>query len=799
VSLKNSFFPVSPVTVSSSAILSGLFLAQTPNCQLLPLILLNKILISLVMLTIGLCYLADRRGPVRVVPRITKQRRRYLRSYADILLIVCFLILGICRTHQEKTAWSQLSSEFSLPGGAMWISGHFDGQRLKVEQVRAVGETEIRTLHRGPPLWLRGDPLSSELNSYSRGRLEGFIEVTPGRSARSEGGFNEIQYLRGKQCVAWARIKYVELSALSDGNTWRWLTFTPSLRQQLANHIKNRLPGAGGRFAASFLLGRNATKPGERQFAESFHTCGLGHILAVSGLHIGLMASLVAIFVHLLPVSTRMRWLMIAGGLFCYAALVGWGTSVTRATSAAAGWAILSALGRRLRGPRLLLIITAVVLWIDPFSWRSAGWQLSYLISAVLLGLFTGQVRSRPLYMLLAAQATAWPLVLANFGGASPLSLIANLLLLPVAGFLLPMLVVALLCDLLPGFPAAPGWLPVELLLELFLSATEVLAMGCRKFWVGPLFSPAVGFAAAIGCLVCANLSALRPGLRCALIFCLIPGVTLIAMVTPPRYEIAMLDVGQGEAWLIFWPHETWVIDTGPPPGEADRPKEVIARALRAGGRTRIDRLFLTHDDSDHTGGLEALLRHRLPVTTVYHPAGWEVSAATLDRLDRLDSNRIVLTAGDTLRTSCGFAAVLHPTGMESELTDKNSGALVLSIRYKSLQLLLCSDVPSAVQASWHLKQSNNRWHLITAAHHGSASATSETLLTQTNPLAVLCSVGRGNRFGHPSRQVISRVQAARAELFRTDCDGTVMVRQRGDNWEVESRRSSRRISIIVK
>jgi competence protein ComEC len=597
------------------------------------------------------------------------------------------------------------------------------------------------------------------------------------------------------------------------------------LRKCWAERVAARIGGREAAFAVSFLLGRRAARLATREELPSLRRAGVGHLLAVSGLHVGLVAGGLALLLAVVPVGRRARWLLLAGALLAYGSLVGWSASIGRAASVGALWCAFRATGRHGRALTFLLFVLSVSLWAQPGCWRAAGFQLSYLVSAALLGAFSqraprgqnevrerawtgGRKRGRALIArealrslraLLAAQVTAWPLILEHFGCASVFFLMSNALLVPLAGLLMPVLAVSLALGHLPGFPVDIALAPAQEAIRLFLALTEQAARVCDAARLAAPIPRHVGLLAAVLVAVGMSLGRVRLPVRLLLAITIAGAATLVglrARVTPTFF---MLDVGQGESWVLLWEHETWVIDLGPEPGTADRPWRCLEQTLDFLGRSRIDRLFLTHADRDHVGGRTELLDGRIGIGILHHPSGWRPPAPLLRWVERLEEEgtRVeALLCGDTLRIDGSRLTVLNPPPGTTEIADGNEGSLAFLVEVDGLRLLISGDVPSHIQQDWVDSSLIAGVDVLSAAHHGSAGSTPAALLTALRPDALVISVGRRNPFGHPSLELLDRIRRFGAPILRTDRDGTLQLQPLRSGWRLRGCSSGRTLVV---
>ncbi len=501
---------------------------------------------------------------------------------------------------------------------------------------------------------------------------------------------------------------------------------------------------------------------------------GTAHLLAISGLHIGLVAGLAWGLGRLLasPFGPTAAWRttqLVPAGLAvataaAYAGLVGWPPSAARAVLMVAGATLAALLGRR-PDPGALLGGAALLLSLaEPASPASLGFQLSFLaVAGILLTAPLAPPRRWPaalrlplaaLRVTVGASLGTLPVVAWQLQELSWTAPLANLLVTPLVGTVV--VPGALLCDrsaLLAG-----------LLLPLVDGALTV-ALGTLALLDRPPLHPALGPLGAV--LLAAVLPLLRAGLADALLV----GSLVFGLGTVPAgvLQVDFLDIGQGDAALVRWPDgDRWLVDGGPPGDE-------LLRWLRRQGIHRLEAVALSHAHPDHHGGLLPVLA-ALPVDELWLPR------RPVDPDDPLLVLwRAGLAAGATVRLPQDGGpvreglSVLHPRpGFQPRARRRvNNESLVLVVAHAGRRVLLTGDIEDEAEA-W-LAPHLGPVDVVKAPHHGSRSSSTPALVAATRPAWVVVSCGRGNRFGHPHPAALARWQGSR--WARTDQDGTIRVR----------------------
>lgn len=240
------------------------------------------------------------------------------------------------------------------------------------------------------------------------------------------------------------------------------------------------------------------------------------------------------------------------------------------------------------------------------------------------------------------------------------------------------------------------------------------------------------------------------------------------------------LDVGQGDCCIICCDGETMIVDGGPPNASSR-----VYSWLKGHGIETIDYLVATHADTDHTGGLSAALeacscRHAFSsVTTASQDAFNDMRA----RLERQNVALEVPAVGSCWSLGSARVEVIAGGGAENE------GSLVLQVTHGQVRLLLAADTSSEVEASFSPRLSEV--NLLKVAHHGSSGSTSYRFLRACMPQNAVISVGRGNSYGHPTEDTLSRLRDCGAKVFRTDMQGDITATSDGEQLAVEAAKNA--------
>jgi len=560
------------------------------------------------------------------------------------------------------------------------------------------------------------------------------------------------------------------------------------LRQRVREAIERNLDEGRGRAVVTALAiaDRSALDDTVRRILAD---TGTAHLLAISGLHVGLAATAGFWVTRLLltpfAFARRGRRLLhgaAAGGIaaaLAYALLADLGVSTLRAV-VMVGAALALLLTSRSTGPAVPLAwAAAVVLLADPFAPLGAGFWFSFVAVAALLAAFAprrGRLPAwrRPLLAQAAVMIAVLPVSAAWFGLASAASLPANLLAIPWVSIVVVPAVLGGIA-LLPfgeGLAAASWALAGAASEGLLAFLGRVVALGPSPFAVT---SP--GTTHLVLALAGAFLLLLPGALRWKWLgaFLLLP--LLLPSARPVAHDeitFEVLDAGQGTAAVLRSAGHTLLYDSGPGDGATrNLARAVIAPAL---GGARPDRVVISHGDLDHAGGLATL-------RGLYPEAGFRVN-------DGKGSADTACTTGWAWRGGDTVFRALHPSSGLPYLGNDSSCAL--SVTGPGGRVLLPGDISLPIEQRL-VAEGLAPHDVLLVPHHGSRSSSGAEFLAAVRPRLAIATAALGNRFGFPREDVAARYRDAGIPLLTTGECGALRVRLRaGEIASVDSARRAR-------
>ncbi len=625
--------------------------------------------------------------------------------------------------------------------------------------------------------------------------------------ARNPGAFDYQAYLY-RQGIHWlAKVEGVGKLQVVDGEASHWRAPIDHLRQYLGQRIEEIYPQETAGLMQGMLLGDRGAVP--KEVERDFSLLGLIHLLAISGLHVGVFIACLYGVLKRIGFTREKAAGMVILFLPGYVLLTGAGPPVIRA-AVMAGLGLLAVIIRRWRdGLSFLAVAALLLLWWNPYLLFEPGFQLSFLITfALLVGVgplsrlfpFPWKRFNQLLAVTLVAQLASFPIIITYFHEYSLLSWAVNLLLVPVvSGIVIPLGLVALVLGLIhAGLAAIPAMISSSILSGTIYIAEEVATWyPWHRSWSPPgdwwLAGYAVlccyTFIAWTGNLI---FSKVQRGLSLLLLGALVVFSSFPAS-TKGEVRVTFLDVGQGDAAVIETPRgQVIVVDGGGQPffprepwerrrRERDIGEQILVPYLKYRGIQEIDYVVMTHGDADHIEGLKALAK-RFPIRYVIrneHPPGTALEEEVLEQLWKNGAQIHTVSAGSswTLEPDVSWHFLNPMEGTKGVVQSSNNSSVVFLLQAFDQTLLMTGDIEEEVEerlaAQWNAPPVN----VLKVAHHGSRTSSSEKWLDRIQPQVAVISAGRNNRFGHPSPEVLKRLAERGIKIFRTDHQGAITLR----------------------
>ncbi len=589
-----------------------------------------------------------------------------------------------------------------------------------------------------------------------------------------------------------------------DRDPWIQRMLVRPLREHILRVVDSGLAGENRALLRALLVGVRSDIDDELR--QEFSAVGVVHILAVSGLHVGFVLAALLLCINVLRIPHQARLPLLLTALWLYVHVTGSAPPVVRAAVMAALLLAAPSLQRKLDPVNAIAVAALIILAGNPLDLFSAGFQLSFAATLGILLIYRrldqwaathivwwrrwdqGWRKSalQLLMVSLAAQVATLPLTAWYFNTVPLLGLFSNLLVVPLASLIVMTGFAAVFAALIfswAGFIFLQcDWLLLHLLTALVKGAARVpgasLSVATPSLWLLALWY------LALATLLAWPRPRLARGCLLAMLVVANGWIWSQALRDMHRAKVLFFDAGQGDAAMVALPNGVHLlIDGGEANERIDCGEQMLLPWMRRQGVSSLDAVLVTHSHSDHAGGVAALLR-RGKVRKLCHPGGTALPAfRSLDSLARSHGVAVetAIAGSDLFPAPGAWLRILQAGGAGGEPWDENNGSMVVRLQYGRRSFLFLSDIEAPGEADLLADGALLRSDVVKVAHHGSSTASSDSLLAAVAARFAVISVGRGNRYGLPSPAVVARWQATGARVLRTDESGAVLFATDGD------------------
>ena len=663
------------------------------------------------------------------------------------------------------------------------------------------------------------------------------LRLYPIYSYQNPGGFNYQRFMHRQNIYASGGVSRPErLHLVHRPMGWQPARMLARWRRHVAHQVRPHLPATVAPVFFAMVLGQRSELSSD--IRQAFHTAGAGHLLVVSGLHVGVV--MLGFFVSLRAILRLIRsWLPrhwvpawrptpVAAFLclppvllYCY--LVGWKVSTIRA-ALMVGCSVLALAVSRPRDLHYALSLAAgLILLCDPYALFSLGFQLSFtaVAAVIVVGQYVAarhtETTARWRFWRLdfwftwirrvwagalissAAFVSTAPLLAGAFHILPSYSILTNLLLVPVAGIIVPVGVAGLGLAVISTSLASMVFALLTRLLDWALALVQYVAAqpGAQLHVATPSAYVMLTY---YGLLVSLLLNPRRHWRRAA------AGVGALLLVgsiawqylesRTPHLRVTFIDVGTGDAILIETPdqHRILIDGGGTYNGRFDIGARVVAPVLWQRFIQRLDLMAMTHTHSNHARGLVSLLRlfpspHVLtngsPFNRDYLREFRTLCARQGAQLHTAQTGPRHWQWGDVQLTVLAPPSATHPHLATWQPSTENDRSLVIRLQYGAIRILLTGDIEHATERWLMTHVDDLRADILQIAHHGSRTSTLPAFVQRVQPQVGVISVGAGNSYGHPHPQVLATLQQHNVRLFRTDRHGAITITTDGTTYDI--------------
>ena len=538
------------------------------------------------------------------------------------------------------------------------------------------------------------------------------------------------------------------------------LSSTKNIYYKLKQIIKKQTENSP--YLKAFILGDKEDI--SKQATTSYQENGISHLLAISGMHITLLSSIVLKILKKLKITEEKRYLYTSILLIIYLMLIGLSASALRGVLFFILFSINKIYYFYIKPQNIFIVVLSISLLIDPYYIYDIGFSYSFLISLTLL-LTASSITGNYLQCLLKTSIISFlvsiPISLYNYYQINLLSIIYNLFYVPLVSLIIfPLSLISLFIK------------PLIPIYNIFIYILEKSSIVLNEISLGKLIFPKlpliIYFIYLLIIIFIIKKLTIKENKYLLILIVLLFLHYTYPTLTRTTY-IKMIDVGQGDSILIHSNNESVLIDTG---GSIDNDESKIVinttiPLLKSLGIKKLKYLILTHGDADHMGEAKHLI-DSFKVKNILINNG-EFNYLEKELISKTDNIKI---AKEGTVIKCGDITMVQ---LNTDLTDENDSSQIYYAMYKNYSILFTGDASLKSEDYILNNYDLSKIDILKVGHHGSKTSTGINLIDKLEPKIALISVGKDNKFNHPNQMVLDNLKTS--QIYRTDINGTITLK----------------------
>ena len=511
----------------------------------------------------------------------------------------------------------------------------------------------------------------------------------------------------------------------------------------------------------------------DKEVLNSYQVNGLSHLFSISGMHITLLLGTILKLLDKVNYNRYYKYILLIIILIIYMYLTDFTPSILRSGIMFILLTLNKLFNFKIKTKNIIMLTFIIIVLINPYYIYNLGFQLSYLISFYLI-IFAHIINKHKNYFKklfitsLISFLVSFPIIISNYYQVNLLSILVNLLFVPIISYIvLPLAFITLI-------------LPTDSFLILTMDILEGISLSLTNINYLLLELPKPSIYLII--IYYAIITLLLINKKCFISLLTTIFIHKISINFNPNMEILFLDVSQGDSILLHYPHNKYniLIDTG---GNYNYEisKNIIIPYLKSKGINKIDYLILTHGDYDHMGESINLIEN-FKVEKVIFNCG-EFNDLEKELIKVLEKKKIkYYSCIKELNIDNSKLYFLQT----KEYDNENDNSNVIYTKLSGYKFMFMGDASSITTE----KEILNKYNLpdidvLKVGHHGSRTSSSKDFINEINPKYSIISVGKNNRYGHPNKEVLNNLE--NSKIYRTDQDGSIMFKIKNNKLKIET------------
>lgn len=721
----------------------------------------------------------------------------FLKKQTQYLLLTCLVfslvIFGGLRTH------SILNSQFIEAKNTKINALIIDEPSLKRNKYRFLvksqskdtkGLTFIATINKK---YLATKPKYGALVALAG-------EIKPPSYPTNPGQFDYGSYLKQKGVAGLFKLKSLKVIEPRFGNPFKRLAYY--LKKKILAINNQTLPYPYSDLYTGLVFGDHGTQLPD-DMSDNFQKVGLMHLLVVSGSQVALLSGILLSIFRIFQCSNNITYILVTASNILFYFITGGGASIFRAVLMSQVALGIKMLKRNSDIYHIIACTALIMLLLNPISLFNLGAQLSFIATFALLfgvpkitSLFPEnwpKLIKETLSVSLAPFIFTTPLIWYAFQNISPISILSNLIVINWIEFL----VVVGFFSTVIGFVL----LPLTQIINNFCLVVMIILDKLVSFLANIPFSviyitkPSILVVLILYVLIIFVLNAIQFKKTKKLVYAFIAFLLLLFLLLlpsllPSKYmKVTFIDVGQGDSILIETPNKrTILIDAGDLKRDfktgavvSDAGKNIVMPILNYKGINKLDLLISTHFHNDHIGGVPYILSN-IVVGTALDNGGYHKHCQNYyDVIKKKAIKRVAVRAGQAIKLDKSVTLnILYPINPDTTPKNyfednENNNSIVVKLSYKDIDFLFTGDLEhEKEEALVSLYQEKLNSEVLKLGHHGSNTSSSEEFIDTVSPIFGIVSVGKKNKFRHPSKKTLARFHNRKIKTIRTDKKGAI-------------------------